>query len=80
MRKLLLPSPGGTTTADAAMPAAFSAASAGREMMARHRLVGDDRAACAPGRSAAMRSPSVREQAAADRDVVGALAERDIRP
>ena len=46
-------------------------------MMLGDVLVGDDRD-LAPGRSAAIRSPSVGEQAAADHDVVGALAERDV--
>ena len=77
MRKLLLLSPAGTFTDGDADAGAGERGFRRREMMARHRLVGDDRDLAArpePGDPLAER----REQAAADRDVIGAVAERDI--
>ena len=71
-------SPGGTIDRRRARcPRAASAASAAGEMMARDRLVGDDRdLGAGPQRRDARAERG--EQAAADHDVVAARAERDV--
>ena len=59
------------------MPAAASARLGGLEMTRRHGLVADDRGGCA-GLERRDACPEFADQSAADRDVVGARAERDV--
>ena len=73
----MLLSPAGTLTGDDADAGARKRCFRRREMMARHRLVGDDRdLASRPQRCDPLAER--RDQAAPDDDVVGAVAERDI--
>ena len=76
-RSFFEPSPAGTMTCDTPMPAASSDVCAAGEMRAPDILVGDDRGARARPQRRHARS-ELREHAAADHDVIGAVAERDI--